>query len=126
ANENGLIDLSNIAPPSIDTTVKVYMPGDVVNNDTVNCNASKTIVYLSDTFTGPLTIDIDPDLQDGAELIVIHVYAGSGTGFFNINGSLIDINAQLISTYGASRGRRYRFIHVKDLERFALVDVGQM
>src|SRR5690606_7977032 len=43
ANENGLIGLPNVTPPSINTTVKVYMPGEVVNNDTVSCNASKTI-----------------------------------------------------------------------------------
>lgn len=123
ANENGLIGLPNTV---VDTTVKLYMPGEVVNNDTVNCNASKTIVYLSDTFTGPLTIDIDPDLQDGAELIVIHTYGGGDTGLFNINGAFISHVGQLISTYPASQGKTYRFIHVKDLQRFALVAVGQI
>lgn len=117
------ITINSTSQP-IDTTVKLYMPGEVVNNDTVSCNASKTIIYLSSTFTGPLNIAIDPELQDGAWLIVIHTYQGSGPGLFNINGSLIDITAQLTSTYQASQGKRYRFIYVKDLGRFALVDGG--
>lgn len=126
ANENGLISLPNVTPPTIDTTVKVYMPGEVANNDTVSCNASKTIIYLHPMSTGPLNIAIDPELQDGAELIVIHTHVSDGPGLFNINGSFINHTGQLVSTYPASQGKTYRFIHVKDLERFALVDVGQM
>ena len=126
ANENGLISLPDIAPPSVHTTVKAYMPGDVFNNDTVHCSAFKTIIYLSPSFAGPLHIDIEPDLQDGSELIVIHTYVGSGPGLFNINGEFISHGGQLISTYPASQQKTYRFIYVKDLERFALVDVGQM
>ena len=126
ANDNGIINLPNINPPTIDTTVKMYLPGDLVNNDYLNCNASKTIVYLSASFVGPLTVEIDPTLQDGSELIMIHTYGGDGPGLFNIYGDLIDHVGQFTSMYQGSQGKTYRFVYVKDYERFALVAVGQI
>lgn len=117
----------NSASQPIDTTVKVYMPGEVLNNDTVNCEASKTIIYLSPTFTGPLNIAIDPELQDGAELNVIHTSNYDASYAFNINGSLINLYGQISSSIlASSKEKSYRFIYVKDLGRFALVDIGRV
>ena len=93
----------------------------------MNCNASKTIIYLSPTFAGPLNIAIDPELQDGAELIVIHTSNDTVSLPFNINGMFLNLEGQVSSVITASSMEKsYRFIHVKDIGRFALVDIGRM
>lgn len=125
SKSGGNITISS-SSSSVNTTVKAYLPGEVFDNDTIHCSASKTIIYLAPTFAGPLNIAIEPDLQDGSELNVIHTYGDDDTGLFNINGSFINITGQFVSIYTASMGKRYRFIYVKDIERFALVDGGQI